>query len=119
MGLLGLINKLVTFRHVGQHVLVGWASFIVHAPASIEQFKAVFIDEVPHLVLHALRLTLVPHRKELHLHVREATIWVIDQSPDRLIKDEADVHVLNVVVDARVVLIDRLEPAHIVMGVVH
>jgi len=71
-----LKHKLVTELHVGDHVLVMGASFVVHGPTSINNFETALRYECAHILLHSVSLFIPPHGEELHLNVGELLDWV-------------------------------------------
>jgi hypothetical protein len=72
-----LQQKLMAMHHVVDHVLKVRACLVMHTPASVNKLKATFLNQHLHVSLYLVSLSLVPHRKEFHLNVRESTFWII------------------------------------------
>lgn len=50
----------------------------MHTPASIDKFKAAFLDKISYLVLKLLSLAIEPHWEEFHLNVGESSLGVTE-----------------------------------------
>lgn len=110
-------KELVALHHVVDHVLEVWACFVVHAPATVHEFETTFLDETPDLVFDLLSLLEIPHGEELHFDVGEFSVWTFDQFLDDCAQNEVDLGLLVLLIGARVVLIDCLEPSDVVVRV--
>ena len=66
-----LLYELVPHDHIVDHFPISWTSFIVHRPAAIHQLQLAVPYQFSNLFLLPIVLLLPPHRKELHLCLRE------------------------------------------------
>ena len=69
-----LKDKIMPNHHIVDHVLVGWTSFVVHRPATVDQFELTIFDKSLNRFLHLSILLVVPHAEELHLDLREFSL---------------------------------------------
>jgi hypothetical protein len=61
-------------------------------------------------------LAIIPHPEELHLDIGEFPGWVLQELINSRVKDQMDGGVLSILVCSRVILIESLNPAYIIMG---
>jgi hypothetical protein len=111
-------HEVVTLPHICNHVFIVGASFIVHRPASIQNFKATLSYHISDLLFQLISLVAPPHSEEFHLNVAEAFLRIFDHLVNHFIEDELDGDSLDIIITTRVVLIDSLEPTDVVVGVV-
>ena len=74
-------NPLVTDLHVVDHIIICWASLIMHGPPSINNFKLPIGDEFVNPFFHWVILVIPPHSEEFHLNLWEFSVWVVLKSP--------------------------------------
>jgi len=110
------LQESMTDHHVINQVLVVRTSFISGTPSAVCELKSAFFNKLLNLSLHLLCLAVVPHSKVFHLDVSEDSLWVLDQLFNHCIKNKSHISMLRILVCAREVLVDRLDPAYIVMG---
>jgi len=101
------------------YTLVVHGSLIVHAPGSVGELQATLVDQLFYNCPDGLRLLVPPFGEEGGLNLDEATIGVLDQLRDHGVDNVLDSSMLYVVLVAIEVLINRLKPSHIVVGMGH
>jgi hypothetical protein len=112
-----LHDELVTDLHVVDHVFIVGASFVVHGPASVEQLQTTLSDKLADVGFHLFSLVSPPDGKELHFNVGESLLRVLDQAFHSLVNNVLNTITDNIVVSTRVVLVNGLQPADIVVSV--
>ena len=98
-------DPLVTDEHVVYHVIVSWASLVMHRPSTIYEFKLATFYESFNSVLHIVILVIPPHVEELHLNLGEFSIRVVNERPYNVSELNLDISPLNVPLRAIEVLI--------------
>lgn len=68
-------------EHIIDHIIVGWASLIMHRPSCIDQLKLPIFNELLDMVLHGIVLVIPPHLEELHLDLGEFSLRVVNEGP--------------------------------------
>lgn len=114
-----LNDPIVTNHHVVDHVVVCGTGLIMHGPTSVDQLKLTIFDEFLDSVLHGVILIVPPHFEELHLDLRELSLWVVDERPHDIGELNLDVGPLSVSIGSIEVLLDGLQPPNVIMGVRH
>jgi hypothetical protein len=66
-----LLKPVVSKVHVVYYVFIMCASFIVHTPASVNNFKTTLLDKHANFAFDIISLGLPPHTEELHFDVCE------------------------------------------------
>ena len=69
-----LNNKIVTNHHIVYHIVIDWASFIMHRPPSIDKLQLTVFDKLSYLVLLLFSLKIPPHLEELHFDLRKLSL---------------------------------------------
>lgn len=114
-----LYDPIVTNHHVVDHVVVCRTSLIMHGPTSVDQLKLTIFDECFDSVLHGVILIVPPHFEELHLDLREFSLWVVNERPHDIGELDLDVGPLSISIGSIEVLFDGLQPPNVIMGVRH
>ena len=110
-------DKVVPFHHVGEHVSVSRASLVVHRPAGVDHLQLPVRDEGANTVLHRFGLQIPPHLEELDLDLHEATLRVREKRGHDRAEFDLNICALDIVSSSIEVLVDRLQPADIVVRV--
>ncbi len=97
------------------HVLVVRAGFVSGAPASLSDLQLAIEDQSFNHCLSLVVLPCVPHVKELHFNICELALRIFLELDDDFVEDLLHPSVACSALEARVVLIDRLDPAHVIV----
>jgi len=109
-------KELVTEHHVVDHVFEVRTGLIMHAPSSIYEFKSTFFHKLVDLLLDFISLSPVPHGKEFHLDISEFSLRVSLKFLNDSAQNEVNIRVLIKHIRTRVVSINSLQPANIVVS---
>eukprot|EP00964_Phaeocystis_antarctica_P118442 scaffold82230_cov73-Phaeocystis_antarctica.AAC.2 len=104
-------------RRLVDHVDVVRRRLIVHAPAAVDKLQLPRPHEPPRERLDLRCLLRPPTLEEGLFRVDELALGVLGQRADHRVEDVPNARVLDAVVLPSVVLIDRLQPADVVMCV--
>ena len=115
----GVSYPLVTNHHVLDHILVDWASLIMHRPAGIDNLKLPILDEFVNISPSLLTLLIPPHFEELHFNLRELSFWVILEGIHNGCDLNVDICQLDILASPFKILFECLEPSNIVVGMRH
>ena len=107
----------VTERGLVDHVDVVRRGLVVHAPPTVDEGQPLLAHELSRQRLGLVRLRTPPPLEEGDLGVDKRALWILGERLDDRRNETADVGVLDRVVGTAVVLIDRLEPAGVVVRV--
>ena len=106
----------MTDNHVVDHVFVVGTCFVSRAPSVVREFKSALFNKHLNIFLHLFVLAIIPHPEELHLDIGEFPVRVLQELINSRVKDQMDGGVLSILVCSRVILIESLNPAYIIMG---
>ena len=101
------------------HVLVSWASLIVHGPSSVDKLELTVGNELLDESLHVIILVFPPHLEEFHLNFGELSFGVVPEAVHNGCEFDTYVGILSLLFAAIVVLINGLEPSNVIMRMWH
>ena len=107
----------MAMEHVVYQVFVVRAGLICRGPASIGKFKLAVFDQLLDFCVHFRSLTVVPHSEVLHLHIGEKSLRICQKLLNDFIYDQFDSSVLRFLIGPWEVLVNRLDPANIIVSV--
>ena len=84
---------------------------------AVHKVQLAVCHQAAHNVLRLVRLVVKPPREERHLDVGEAAVRVLLQLHDGRVQHVLHPRMLDGVVRSQVILVDGLQPAHVVVGV--
>ena len=113
----GLVEELEAQSHLLYGRVIGHRRLVVHAPAAIDELEPALVDEPPDDGLHLVALLEPPLLEEGHLDVDESLLPIHQQLRNHRVEDVLDAGVTEALLRPVKVLVHRLEPADIVMGV--
>jgi hypothetical protein len=103
-------------HHVVNLVLIVSAGLVMHAPTGIHEFQTALLDKLTYLGFHGGGLKAPPHAEEFHLYVGEVFCWVIQQRLYHRVQNKVNSCFGNLAFSTSEVLINGLEPPHVVMS---
>ena len=86
--------------HVVENILVVGTSLVSGTPPSVCKLKSAFSHQHLDVLLHLWRLSVVPHREILHLHIRKDSLRIFQQLFNHCVQNQPHVCVLRVLVGA-------------------
>ena len=112
-----LDDKLMSKCGLIDHINIVYRRLIVHAPAAIDELQSPLRHELPYRLLGLVGLVLPPPREEGLLAIYELAAGVGHQRCYGRVEDVLHAGLLERVVEAEVVLLERLEPADVIVSV--
>jgi len=89
-------DEIMTDHHIGNHVFISWASFIMHGPTTVDQLKLAISNQPFNLFFLSIRLQIPPHGKEFHFNFRKLLLWIIKQRINNRAKLNSDKSILYI-----------------------
>lgn len=114
-----LREEFMTHYHVVEYVIIVRSGLIIGHPSSIYDLQLFALQQVLHALLGFVILFVVPHAKEAHFSYAKPPLWVLGQLSDHRVQDVLDACMLSSRVRPRIILIYRLHPAHVIVGMWH
>jgi hypothetical protein len=111
-------QKLMTLHHVVDHILIVWASFIMHRPACTQEFPTTLLDKLSKFLLCLIILHAPPHGEILHFSVGKSSFGVLFQSLKRICYDIFNLYIRKLCSTIEV-LRDCFNPSNIIVSVGH
>ena len=110
-------NPLLSMHHVVDHIFVDRTSFIMHRPASIENFKLTIADQVFNVLLCFIILLIVPSFEKGHFNFRKLSLWIGNKRFNHCCKLNLHISILCVLISSIKVFIKSLNPPNVIMRV--
>lgn len=114
-----VVEILQSPRHLIDDTLIVCGGLVVHAPTAADNLQPTLGHQLLYLVLQLRWLFVPPFKEEHALGVDETSLWIAQQRMHHRIDDLLYASLLDSLFFIVEVLIDRFEPANVIVRVRH